>query len=210
MPQLKTQNNNHNNINVFLNANFNLAMVLIVLIFLSLAYFLIIKPKFEVTLVAIRDNIAQQEEFYRGQKQKLINLQAAAVLYNKIATADVIKLNTLLPSEYAKEKLFGELEDILTRQGLIVDNISLNKSGEDNESGAEPLAAKDDRLLAIANSENIGIIQAELSLSAIDYAALKNLLPLLENHLQLIDVRSLNFSPADKTAEIIFDTYYFK
>lgn len=209
MPLTPPKKNSQNDLNIFLNANFNLLVVFIVVICLAVAYFLAIRPKFEITLVAIRDNIAQQEQFYQGQRQKLADLKAAADLYRQIDDGDIARINAVLPNEYAKEKLFGELEDILLQKGLILSSMNLTKLGEGG-GGAEPLAAKDQNILSIPNAAHVGVIQAEMSLISTDYAALKNLLPLIEGHLQLIDIQSLAFNPSEKTAQITFYTYYFK
>lgn len=209
MPLTPPKKNSQNDLNIFLNANFNLLVVFIVVICLAVAYFLAIRPKFEITLVAIRDSIAQQEQFYQGQRQKLADLKAAADLYRQIDDGDIARINAVLPNEYAKEKLFGELEDILLQKGLILSSMNLTKLGEGG-GGAEPLAAKDQNILSIPNAAHVGVIQAEMSLISTDYAALKNLLPLIEGHLQLIDIQSLAFNPSEKTAQITFYTYYFK
>jgi len=208
MPQLAPQKQNHNSLNTFLNDYFNLVVVFIVIVFLIASYYVLIKPKFEATLVSIRDNISQQEQFYQNQRQKLADLRAAASLYHQVGEIDINKVNSILPDEYAKEKIFGELEDILIQQGLILNYIKLTKGGE--SAAGEPMAAKDVRILDIPNADRVGVIEVEMGISATDYASLKNLLPILENNLQLIDVQSLDFSPADKTASIIFFTYYFK
>ncbi len=208
MPQLAPQKQNHNSLNTFLNDYFNLVVVFIVIVFLLASYYVLIRPKFEATLVSIRDNITQQEQFYQNQRQKLADLQAAAALYHKVGDIDINKVNSILPDEYAKEKIFGELEDILIQQGIMLNSIKLTKGGE--STSGEPMAAQDTRILDIPNSDRVGVIEVEMNLSATDYASLKNLLPILESNLQLIDVQSLDFSPAEKTANIIFYTYYFK
>lgn len=208
MPTAPEQKNKFNNFNTNLNANFNLLIVFIVLILLLASYFMIIRPKFETTLVAIKANIDQQEKFYQSQRQKLVNLQAAVALYRKIGSDNIEKVNGILPDEYAKEKLFGELEDLLLQKGLMLDSLSLVKEGED-DSG-EPMAARDKNSLAIPYAQHVGVIRAEMSLSSVDYVALKNLLPLLEAQLQLIDVESLDFDPAGQTVNLTFYTYYFK
>lgn len=208
MPQPALKKQNNNNLNTFLNDYFNLVVVFIVIVLLAASYFVLIKPKFEATLVSIRDNIFQQEQFYQNQRQKLADLQAAAALYHKVDEIDINKVNAILPDEYAKEKIFGELEDILIQQGLILNSIKLSKSGE--SAGSEPMAAQETRILDIPNADRVGVIEVEMSISATDYASFKNLLPVLESNLQLIDVQSLDFSPADKSASLIFLTYYFK
>lgn len=209
MPQIAAKKNNTNLINAFLNANFNIFIVIIVIGFLILGYLLVIKPKFDVTLRAIRDNIAQQETFYQSQRQKLIDLQAAAALYRKINADDVARVNAILPDEYAKEKLFGELEDIVMQRGLVISSLTLTKAGE-GDGDNNPMAPKSERLLNMPGSEHVGVITAEMSLSSTDYAALKNLLPLLEQHLQLMDIKVVDFDPSGKTAELTIETYYFK
>jgi len=210
MAATSSQNNSQNSLIVFLNDNFNLAIVFVVIIFLTAAYFLVIRPKFEETLVAIKDNIDQQEKFYQTQKQKLADLQAAAALYHTVGADNIGKVNTILPDEYAKEKLFGEMDDILSQQGLILNSLTLIKPDDGAIDEQAPMSGGDTRSLNIPNAEHIGIIQANMSISAIDYAALKNLLPLLESHLQLIDVEKLDFDPAGKSVQLVFNTYYFK
>lgn len=202
------QKNKFNDFNTTLNANFNLVIVFIVLVLLLAAYLMIIRPKFETTLVAIKANIDQQEKFYQSQRQKLVNLQAAVDLYDKIGVENIDKINGILPDEYAKEKLFGELEDLLSQKGLMLDSLRLTKEGEDNSDG--PMVPSDQSTLAIPYSQNIGVIKAEMSLSSVDYVALKNLLPLLEKQLQLIDVESLNFDPNGETVNLVYYTYYLK
>ncbi|MDD2680576.1 MAG: hypothetical protein PHE20_00560 [Patescibacteria group bacterium] len=204
MPPAPVQKNKYNDFNTILNDNFNLVIVAVVVVLLVASYFLIIQPKFETTLVAIKANIDQQELFYQSQRQKLTDLQAAVVLYRKVGADNIDKINEILPDEYAKERLFGELEDILSQKGLTLDSLQLSKGGEDDK---EPLAPSGQGLLSLPN---VGTIKAELSLSSVDYVALKNLLPLLEKQLRLIDVEELDFDPAANTVHLIFYTYYFK
>lgn len=209
MPQVKPIGKKNNyDLEVILNENFNIIIVIIVLMFLAAAYFLVIKPKFDTTLVAIKDKVGQQEQFYNAQKQRLVDLKAAAALYQKLEVEDLDKIKLILPNEYSKESLFGELEDIISQQGVLVSNITLTKFGEGEDSQSLDLSGTP--LAGIPNLDNIGVIQVELSLGALDYRALKNILPLLESHLQLLDIQSLDFNPEEKSAELSLFTYYFK
>jgi hypothetical protein len=209
MPQAKpVAKKNSYDLEVILNENFNIIIVVFVLIFLVTAYFLVIKPKFNTTLLAIKNNVSQQEQFYNAQKQSLFDLKAAATMYQQLEESDLEKIQLILPNDYAKEKLFGELEDIISQQGVLVSSIALNKLGEDEESS--PIDINDGHLANIPSADRIGIIQVELSLGALDYRALKNILPLLESHLQLLDIQSLDFNQEEKSAELSLFTYYFK
>ena len=212
MPQIK-QTNNKNNYNkkfiIFLNENFNLALVVVIIIFLFAAYLLIIKPKFSATLISIKDNINQQEQFYYSQKQRLVDLKASADLYGNLDENDINRVQAILPAEYAKEKLFGELEDIISQQGILINSIELVKDTE-SEGEASASAAPKQPVLNFSGSDKIGIVHIKLSLGAVNYATLKNLLPLLESHVQLLDIESLSFDAEEKTADLTLFTYYFK
>lgn len=194
----------------YLDEYFNIVIVFIVVVFLLGAYLLMIKPKFNSTLISIKDNISQQEQFYLAQKQRLVDLKAATALYSQLDEEDIAKVLAVLPNEYAKEKLFGELEDIVSQQGVLLASVNLVKAGEDIESEDEPLVSKNKRFVDLPNAQNIGVIQINMSLAAIDYAALKSLLPILESHLQLMDIQFLSLDPEKKTAELEIFTYYFK
>lgn len=195
-------------VEVILNENFNIVIVFIVLIFLIAAYFLVIKPKFNSTLIGIKDNVNQKEQFYNAQKQRLVDLKAAASLYKKLEISDLEKIRLVLPDEYAKEKLFGELEDIISQQGVLVKSISLNKL--DEEGMAEVLNAKNGHFANMSNADRVGVVQIDLTLGALDYNALKKILSLIESHLQLLDIQSLDFNPDEKVVGLSLYTYYFK
>ena len=206
MPAIANKKN-QNQLNLLLNANFNWVIIFLVVVFLAGAYLLVIKPKFDTTLLAIKDNIDQQDNFYQSQKSKLADLQAAAALYRKIDEINISKVNTILPNNYAKEKLFGELEDLIAQQGLLLNSLTLNKSGEDSSGGVMAITSS---ALDMPNADKIGVVNVAMSLGAIDYAALKNLLHFLESNAQLIDIQNLSFDPGGKTAMLNFNTYYFK
>ncbi len=186
-----------NAFNLFFNRYFNIFLAVLLVLILILSYFIFIKPKFNQTLQAIRANIAQQETLYAEQEKKLASLKAVATLYDKITAADLNKFNAILPNDYVKEKLFGELEEIITQNGFILGSVSLTKTAP-----AEILSASE--------SKSLGEIRAGLKIGAIDYAGLKALLKTLENNLRLFDVTTVSFSPAGQTAELNLTTYYYQ
>lgn len=192
-----------------LNDNFNIAIVVIVLIFLSLAYILVIKPKYDATLISIKANINQQELFYASQKQRLVDLKTVAGMYNDLAEENILKVHAILPEEYPKEKLFGQLEDLITRQGVVLDSVLLVK---DTDEDQKEVAANPEKVtgLNILNSDKVGTIRVDLEISTIDYLGLKTLLPLLESHVQLLDIESIEFDSEGQIATLSILTYYFK
>jgi len=191
---------NQNSVNLFLNSYFNIIMVVILLLFLAVAYVMFIKPKYDATMSAIQSNIEQQQKLYTDQQKKLANLEIISDLYKKIPSGDLKKFNGVLPDSYIKERLFGELEEIISKNGFILNSVNISREEKKlpTTEGMTPRSA------------SIGTIDLQLSISAIDYAGFKNLLRLLENNLRLFDVTSVSFSPGGNTASLTLSTYYYK
>lgn len=190
---------NKNALNLFLNNYFNIIMVFVVIIVLVISYFIIIKPKYDATMAAIKINIEQQQKIYNDQYKKLTSLKTVAELYKKISPTDLKKFEGVLPDNYVKERLFGELEEVITQSGFILDSVAIEKPAETDttKEGQKPIPTK------------IGTINLQLSLSAIDYAGFKNLLKLLESNLRLFDVTNVTFSPDGNSAALTLSTYYY-
>jgi len=191
---------NQNSINLFLNSYFNIITVIVLMLFLAVSYFMFIKSKFDATMGAIQSNIEQQQKLYTDQQKKLANLEIVSDLYKKIPAGDLKKFNGVLPDSYIKERLFGELEEIISKNGFILNAVNITRE-EKNLPTAEG---------ALPRSANIGTINLQLSISTIDYAGFKNLLRLLENNLRLFDITNVSFSPGGNAASITLSTYYYK
>lgn len=190
---------NQNSLNLFLNNYFNLILVFILALILLGAYLSFIKPKYQETKLLIQSNLEQQQRLYAEQVKKLNNLRVISDLYEKIPVADLDKFNEVLPDDYIKEALFGELEEIITQNGFVVNSISLSESG---------LSIEDEE--AVNDKEKTGTLNINLSLSAVNYGGLKNLFRLLESNLRLFDVTEVNFSSGGNMVELVLSTYYYK
>lgn len=188
---------NQNSFNLFLNTYFNIIAVFILSLVLTGAYLIVIQPKYQKTMAAIQANIEQQQTLLIEQQKNLTSLKIVSELYNKIPAGDLEKFNEVLPNNYIKERLFGELDEVISQSGFIVQSISLEKSSADNKEGEEVTA------------EKTGTINLRLSVSAIDYAGLKRALRLLENNLRLFDIKELSFSAGGNAVDLVLATYYY-
>lgn len=198
-------NKNQNSLNLFLNSYFNIIIVFVVIFVMLVSYFLIIKPKFDETVSSIKLNLEGQQKIYLSQQAKLSSLRTIASLYKKISTDDLKKFNGVLPDSYVKERLFGELEEIVKQNGFALNSVTIQNEEEkktsDNEAGTA---------LAANTSEKLGKINLELSVGSINYTGFKNLLRTMENNLRLFDITSVSFSPGGNSATIVLTTYYYK
>lgn len=195
-------NNNlskQNYVNNLLNSYFNLFVVILVSFLLLLSYFLLLKPKVDETTNAISENISSHERLLQAEKDKLASLQEAVLAYDKIDKVDLERVNGILPDEYDKEALFGEIEEVILKNGFIPTSISLSK--EDSATSTEKTAA--------ISGSKIGKVGIELSVASVNYAGMKNLLEVLESNLRMLDVKKLSLSDGG-SGSIEIDTYYYK
>lgn len=202
---------NQNALYHWLNNYFSVVIAASLFFFLLSGYMFIIRPKLASTEEAIRLNMEQQQNIYTLSQQKLVNLGALANLYQKISPADLQKFNSVLPSNYPPEKLFGELEDIVSRGGWLLNSVSLDVGEEAIKSETLPGEGEIDQTLTIGSSdENVGRVNIELTIGSIDYPGFKNLLRMLETNLRLFDVTSVDFMPGENQAMVVLTTYYYK
>lgn len=194
-----------NSLNNLLNSYFNLFVVILTTFLLFMAYSLILKPKVDATTIAISDNISQQQKIVQAEQTKLNSLKKSVESYQKINPIDLNRVNNILPNEYDKEKLFGELEEIITKNGYEANSISLTKEGE--VSAAAGGASPDTKVTEKA-SDKLGVINVTLVIGSINYANFKNFLGVLENNLRIFDITSVAMS--GNSANISLLTYYYK
>ena len=193
-----------NYINKLLNTYFNLFVVIFISFVLLLAYFLLLKPKVDETTNVISENISSREKILQAEKTKLANLQEAVLAYQNINPIDLARINGILPDDYDKEALFGEIEEVIRQNGFILTSINLTKEGE--TAGVMSSIANSPR----ANiSDKIGVIDVSISIASIDYAGMKNLLTVLESNLRMLDVQQISLADGG-SANLKFSTYYYK
>lgn len=195
-----------NSLNNLLNKYFNLFVIIFISFLLFMSYFLILKPKVDITTAAISDNIRQQQLIYQAEQNKLLSLKASIDSYKKIDPIDSARVNSILPNDYSKEKLFGELEEIIVKNGFEPSSISLTKEGE--ESKVVGAGAGAGAITLAKASDKVGTINISLSIGSIDYANLKNFLGVLENNLRLFDITSVSMGGRSATLQLV--TYYYK
>lgn len=194
-----------NYVNNLLNTYFNLFVVIFVSFLLFISYFLLLKPKVTETTNSISENISSHERLLQAEKTKLANLQEAVRAYQNINKDDLTRVNSILPDEYDKEALYGEIEEIIKQNGFIPTSIALAKEGETKEGNAQ----SNNPAPAANSNSHIGAINISLSIASIDYAGMKNLLNVLQNNLRLLDVKELSLSDGG-AATLEMTTYYYK
>lgn len=204
-----TENNlsKKNYINSLLNNYFNLFVVVLVTFLLFMSYSLLLKPKLDETTNAISENISSHEKLLQAERNKLLSLQEAIDSYKNIDKIDLDRVNGILPNEYNKEALYGEIEEVIKQNGFIPTSITLTKEGETKENNTGASASTG--VTASKVSSKIGTVNISLNIASIDYAGMKNLLGILENNLRLLDIKQLSLGDGT-SANLELVTYYYK
>ena len=180
---------------IFLKRYFGLFLFLLIVLFFAISYYFLLLPRFQEAVAAISQNNSTQQRTYVAAVQKLSDLKALTDSYHKIDPSSVKKVEELLPSEYIQEQLFLELEQVIIKNGYVVNSISVQK-----ELGVSPGLP----------SSDIGRVRVNISVSAVNYADFKKLLAIMESNVRLMDVDNLSFSPGGQSASFSFSTYFLK
>lgn len=200
-----------NNLNIFLNDYFNIILAAVLIFFLFFAYLVFLGPKFRATQAAISANTEEKQLLFEATQKRLASLKAVSEVYKKISPTDLQKFNSVLPDSYVRERLFGELEEIIGRGGWLISDIAIS---QDEAKKASASAAAEGGAVSTGSNpvlnKKIGTISLQLNVSSIDYPGFKNLLRLLESNLRLFDVTSVEFSPSNDSAIITITTYYYQ
>ncbi len=195
-----------NSFNLFLNEHFSWLLMVGVLFVFVIAYVFFIGPKLQMTKAAIKDNIEAQQRLFAEQEKKLRDLKTIQEVYAAILPADLARFNGVLPNEYLKETLFGEIEEIIIDRGFLLKSIVLTSdmgtASSPTEIGLPEMGSPD--------TSRVGTVSANVSIGAIDYAGFKQLLTSLEANARLFDIKNVNFSQSAETAEFQIVTYYYK
>ncbi|BFD24873.1 MAG: hypothetical protein JST_000182 [Candidatus Parcubacteria bacterium] len=195
-----------NKINTLLNRYFNLGVIVLAIFLLLLAYILVLRPKADEVVLSAQETIYSQQRLLQAEQARLDRLTAAVEAYSQINPVDIERVNNILPSDYDKEALFGEVEELINNQGFILTSLVIKK---DTDKVEDASVTEEEAPLLPEISENIGTIYLQLEVAAIDYAGLKNLLISLEKNLKFLEVANVSLS-GDDTASLTLVTYYYK
>jgi hypothetical protein len=192
--------------NTLLNRYFDLGVIVLAIFLLLLAYILILRPKADEVVLSAQETISSQQRLFQAEQARLDRLTAAVEAYNQINPVDIERVNNILPSDYDKEALFGEVEELINNQGFILTSLVIKK---DTDKVEDVSATEEEAPILPEVSENIGTISLQLEIAAIDYAGLKNLLISLEKNLKFLEVANISLSD-DYAASLTLVTYYYK
>lgn len=124
--------------------------------------------------------------------------------YNQFSSADLTKLDKLLPNNVDNVRLIIDINSIALKYGMVLKNIVIR---------TEEQIAAGTALGPVPSSGQFRTVELGFSVSG-DYEALRNFLSDLGRSLRLVDIASVNFSPDLSTGlanyKISLRTYWLK
>jgi hypothetical protein len=184
---------------------YNLFVIFIVLIFALVSLFYIIEPKYE-KIAENKEKIITEKNDEKIELSKLYEkIKEYQSAYNSITDNDKEKINDMFVDNKNRESLFGEVDTIVSGQGMTLLSIKLaNNSSKNTKSSAG------DTDSAKSNLPGAGKIIFNINIVGADYGGFKKLLTAFEKNLRIMDISKLAFSPSDKTAALEISAYYLK
>ena len=176
-----------NNLNIFLNEHFSVIVFMVAVVIFLFAYVLVLAPKLKATTMLIGESIATQKKLYGEQEKRLNELKTIKKVYEEILPSDLSRFDQILPSEFIKESLFGDFEEIVLNHGLVLGEVNLEVALEEDAKPSEALPEGEGELEGsqMPLSPNIGKVRAILGINSLDYTDFKRLLKSLESSSRL-------------------------
>jgi len=196
---------------LFLYRYFYFFSLILVVVVITIGFFVFVIPKYK----SISDNINTKDQEKKLELDYLNNYQLELTKYKtsyeKLEKEDIEKVNKIYPSLEDVEELFTELAVLVKKNGLLLNSIELKKFEEKNVQ--KTAAKKEDNAQkegAISElSDDIGVVDINLSISGVNYKSLKNILRTFENNLRILDIQSLSFQSGNSLS-LEIKTYYDK
>lgn len=221
-------------ITVFLSKHFRWVLIGVVLLVLAVGTLTLLAPKWQEVSKLGLITLDRERQQTREAEEYLGRLRQSLDAFRQISDSKITQLEQVLPSEHDVAPLFIEMSSLFNDAGYEMQSIGILDEGQKQASAAvagtaaaQGAVAKDLIQQAQKNAEavflnkNLRVIQLNLSLNGSqDYASLKRLLSVIEQHQRLMDIRSVGFAIGqegageDTTAtggqiSLTADIYYF-
>ncbi len=198
-------------INYLSNKYFKWLIILFIIIFFVFGYFFIIKPKYEQIIQSIQMQADLQSQDYLTKKDNLEKVKRIVSLYNQAESEKIKSVQTLLPTNPSHEKIFTVLDDMISKNGLILDEIKISIPSQEGEIEKGGGSTQEENLEIIDRDlpQQVKRVDINMSLMGVSYPGLKSFLTNLEDNLRLVDVASIDFVSDSGAVNLKLQTYFF-
>lgn len=189
--------------------NFNALIIFLVIVIIICGFLFVLKPKYNSvsdTLSISKEDKEAEKKLYKNYIEKL---QEYKEDYSRISETDRQKIEKMIPPKEDVEDLFGIMESLVKKQGLVLLGLEVSDAG--------PLLKNKDKDEEFEQKENVpqlmkDVVSAniKLAVSGVDYNSFKRFLWAIEDNLRLMDVQTVYFSPNEGVVNIDLMTYFLE
>lgn len=180
---------------------FFFVVLVVFVIIIACGYIFLIEPKY----IAVSEKVKAEEEQKTKELEDLTayidRLRQYRNKYNSISAEDKERIDGLISGKYLPESIFAEMEKLIFSRGLILNSINVAAS-------QEKLNNADTGGTDSGQSSGVGDIIIKLDIAGVNYEGLKQLLSIMESNLHLLDVKKVDFSPEQNSAQLEVVSYY--
>jgi len=182
----------------------------VILIFSAVLAFALVMPKFEET-TGLRVKHASQTEETSDVKAKFDTTRLAILQFQKLREPDKDRVNLALPDEVDLPDLLVLVDALISRAGLIGEDININVPSSKAAQVQAPVLPAQGAIAPkfLAPQEPPGRGEIDISFSAVgSYESFKSFLKELEMSLRIFDVQTVSFD-VPQLAEKISGAFRF-
>lgn len=192
----------------FVDKNFSylVAACIVVVVFLF-TYFLIVPTWKEIRDVSVLELEQKQDRLTEMQKF-LSELKTMRDKYTQIDYNDIQRLETVLPKGFNKQKLFLQLEELVTQKGLTVSSIAFI---EHLAAASSSTSRRNSQTVTDSSASTGGVEQVDISLTVqgvSTYDSFKEFLTSIESFGPMLTLASVDYPVSSTALSITLTTYY--
>jgi len=201
-------------INNYLIDYFSFIVVYVVVITVAVGYFYLLSPKYK-KIIANNKMYQNAKQLEKDQLNRAVeNYQKYQTVYMGIPDIDKERINTFLPDYNDSEELLIYARNMMNRGGykLLAVNLGLATDKETrvaNGSMIKKIIENPESDIAVAADE-LGTIDIDLKVGEVNYGTIKKLLSFIERDARFFDIVHVDFSLANRTADLKLKAYYLK
>lgn len=173
----------------------NITPLILIIVSVGL-FFTYIDPQYK-RLQTVKAEHAQYKSALTNSKEIISNRNALAEKYDSFSTADIEKLEKMIPDKVDNVRLVMDIAGIAAQSGITISKINVVENQTLPEEGVE---------------QKLNTISLGFSFTA-DYTNMKEFMQNLEKSLRIVDVESIVLKTDEKglnTYEVVLKTYWVK
>lgn len=195
----------------FLINYFNYFILALGLIILIAGLFVLAYPKYQQISKANEEAKKNLWIKHETRLNYLNSIRKFKKSYQSINDGDKAKIAGMIPAASDIGVIINEIEAIAARNSAILTSIKVESQdvGGATSAVAKPIENKE-LPAGVFNQppKGVGLITIGISLSAVNYQILKNIIKTFENNLRLFDVTKISFNVSENKASLNIYSYY--